>query len=152
MTSEVLSLLRSKNRCLSQLIEIAKTFEQNQLPDDLDNEAEQKKSAKRIDDFNRCRAAILKATELFNNAFNEKFNEISLNDLTPLVIEEMKAEIHKSEILYSSASEIDLKISTKIKESMNQIAKRLNEIRKSKSVLQKFHSPITNGEEMDTTL
>ncbi len=139
---DVLSLLRSKNRCLEKFLALSREF--------LDAGAQ----VESLNSFESRRDATLKAIELYDRKLGEAISLITAIDRTPEMIEGVKRELARKESLVHQILDIDLRIIGKIEEEKNRLLQQVATARKGKEVLSRFKSSwiAESGEELDETL
>ncbi len=139
---DVLSLLRSKNRCLEKFLAISREY--------LDAGA----AFENLGIFETRRDATLKAIELYDRKLAESISLIAAADRTPEMIEGVKRELDRKEQLVHEILDLDLRIIGKIEEEKNRLLQQVANARKGKEVLSRFKSTWVSesGEELDETL
>jgi hypothetical protein len=142
---DVLSLLRSKNRCLQRYLDLSVEFE---------DACENGGSLDGLAAFEQAREAILKAINLYERKIAEAAALIRPADRTPAMIEEVKALLAQKEVLVHRILALDLKIIGRIEEARSALLKEMSGARKGKDAIAKFKSGwvAESGEELDTKL
>lgn len=141
---DVLTLLRSKNKCLQKFLELSLEFyhqsHSNEAPD--------------LSVFEKKRDSILKAIDLFERKSAQAAANLDFSRKTPELIAAVRVIVAEGERLIHEISKADEKIFIKIDELRNQLVQDLASSRKSKSILSKFKSGMAaqSGEELDQTL
>lgn len=141
---ELLSLLRSKNRCLVRFLEMTEEFWKSAESGDLDGLAV----------FESRRDATLKAIELFDRKIDECSALLRPEDQAPGLADEAKALLAERERLVHRILALDLKIIERIEKERSRMLQEISSARKSRDSLSKFKSSLIAeaGEELDRTL
>jgi hypothetical protein len=151
-SEEILSLVRSKNRCLERLMAV--TQEVLTLSDEKLLEKEMKSNNSPLDIYDRERIAVTRSIELFDGKISEVISSLTIEEKQSGLIEVLKAEMHKSELLLESIFSADDIVFKKINDMQKLVSNQLMENRKSREMLSKFRSQWVPeaGDEVDTTL
>ena len=141
--NEILSLLRSKNRCLERLSDSTQAF----IASPIDQIAEnaEKTNQNPLENYEQERESALKALELYDRKVNEAIASLPSDKLSAEFQIEAKAELVKNERLIIEALQNDDAVFAKIEEARTRLAQLMNENRKSRDILSKFKS--AKGEE-----
>lgn len=150
---EILSLLRSKNRCLERLQTSTHAF----IASPIEQIAEKADQAKKnpLESYERERASALKALELYDRKVNQAISALPSDKLSAEFQIHAKAELAKNESLILAALQDDDTVFAKIEEARTRLAQLMNENRKSREILSKFKSAKgvnPAGEEVDQEL
>lgn len=150
MTEEILSLIRSKNRCLERLMEA--TRELLTVPTESLTEGPADRAP--LDIYDRERASVIRALELYDRKLNEIIARLPADARTPAFLEEAKAEIHRNEQLIVSVFNADDIVFRKIADAQARLTGQLATNRRSRDTLAKFKSTWMQdgGDGVDTTL
>ncbi len=150
MTEEILSLVRSKNRCLERLMEVTQSF--LQCPFEKMTEGNEGCSA--LDIYDRERVSVIRTLELYDRKLNELIAILTPELKTQEFITAVKIEMQKNERLLTSVFNADDIVFRRISEARERVAQQLIENRKSKDTLNKFKSTwiSESGEGVDQTL
>jgi hypothetical protein len=137
--TEVLGLLRSKNRCLVKFLETSKAFLLSHdtlgtLPS--------------LDEFELKREAILKAVFLYERKINEAAETLHSSAKTPEFIAAVEDKI------LAEISVTDNRVLNLVEQEKMRIAKELTSSQKSRELVQKFKSSwvTESGDEIDQNL
>ena len=152
--AEILSLIRSKNRCLDRLMQV--TRDVLTLDESRWLELPKGERCTPLETYDRERIAVTRALELFDGKLNELIPQLTADQKRGLPIEEVKAEMHKNEILLHAIFSADDIVFRKLGELQKRVTVQLTENRKSRELLTKFRSQwvteASSGESVDTTL
>lgn len=150
-TGRILSLIRSKNRCLERLMDATQAFLAVPLRDIASAE---ESPAAPLRAYDGERAAALKALELFDRKLNERISELSAAEKTEAFLANVRGEMNRNETLLHSIFNADDVVFRKIADAQARIGKLMQENRKSREILTRFKSTWINegGDEVDTTL
>lgn len=144
---DVLTLLKSKNRCLERLLSLSQQFvAETSTMEPLDMSG--------LTQFEARREATLKALDLFERKLSEAVSLLTPIEKTPALVAAVRTELERKEALIHQILEVDLKIISKIEETKNQILREINSGKKNREVLSRFKShwvPLS-GEGVDETL
>jgi|GEM_PF-860510 len=141
---EVLSLLRSKNRCLERYFEITAKFRDSCMNDDLS----------RLAEFEHERDSALRAIGLFDRKIEQLAPRIDPNDRTPQIVAAIRALLDARAELVHRIVGVDLQIIGKIEAARTEILRDMSAVRKNRESLAKFKSQwiADSGEELDQKL
>jgi hypothetical protein len=142
---DVLSLLRSKNRCLLNFLDASKAFLA---------EAQAHGTLPSLPEFELQRESILKAIALFDRKITEAIPHISANDRTPELSQSVKEALEKKDQLIAEIMCVDQQVLNLVEEEKNRVARELANTQKSRNLVQKFKSTwvAEGGEEIDQSL
>jgi hypothetical protein len=143
--TEVLGLLRSKNRCLVKFLETSKAFLLSHdtlgtLPS--------------LDEFELKREAILKAVFLYERKINEAAETLHSSAKTPEFIAAVEATLAAKDKILAEISVTDNRVLNLVEQEKMRIAKELTSSQKSRELVQKFKSSwvTESGDEIDQNL
>ena len=141
---EVLSLLRSKNRCLERYLEITTEFWVSCKHGDLHG----------LDVFESERESALRAIGLFDRKIEQVAPQITPSERTPEIVEELRALLLEREQFVHRIVDADLLIIGKIEAAKSEILREAAAVRKSRESVAKFKSQwiADSGEELDQKL
>ncbi len=141
---EILSLLRSKNRCLQRLLHLSEQFA---------SELE-KKGLESLEQFQAKREAIMKALELYDRKVAEVATTIPSEKRTPSLIQDVRKILAQKEELVSRIMKSDQKIISRIEQEEEEILKEMTLTKKAGGIVKKFKSNwvSSSGEEIDRKL
>lgn len=139
---DVLTLLRSKNRCLERFLGLSREFVADGAP------------VGQLDLFESRRDATLKAIELYDRKIAETVPLITDQERTPELIQRVSAELARKEVLVHQIVDLDLKIIGRIEEEKNKLLQQAAVARKGRQALSRFKSTWVpeSGEGLDETL
>jgi len=146
---DVLSLLRSKNRCLQKFLQASIDFLESadhsgQLPD--------------LVEFESSREAILKAIDLYDRKVSEAVSlldsDTSSEPERQKFISEVKAALDEKSDLVYRILKTDDRILSLIEEEKNKVFKELSSVQKQEEIARKFKSTWVpeSGEGLDEKL
>ncbi|MBL7715660.1 MAG: hypothetical protein JNL01_09350 [Bdellovibrionales bacterium] len=144
---DVLTLLKSKNKCLERFLSLSQQFvAETPSADSLDMAT--------LSQFEARREATLKAMDLFERKLSEAVSLLTPIEKTPELVAAVRAELERKEVLIHKILEVDLKIISKIEETKNQILREISSGKKNREVLSRFksHWVPASGEGLDETL
>jgi hypothetical protein len=143
--TEVLGLLRSKNRCLAKFLEASKMFL-------LENDT--LGALPSLDAFELKREAILKAIFLYERKINETTQTLQAKDKTPEFVSLVEAALITRDKILAEISVTDNRVLNLVEQEKMRIAKELTSSQKSRELMLKFKSSWVNesGEEIDQNL
>jgi hypothetical protein len=143
--TEVLGLLRSKNRCLAKFLEASKAF--LQANDTLG-------TLPSLDDFELKREAILKAIFLYERKINEAAAALTSDTKTPEFIAMVEEALNAKDKILAEISITDNRVLNLVEQEKMRVAKELTSSQKSRELMGKFKSSWVNesGEEIDRNL
>jgi hypothetical protein len=143
--TQVLGLLRSKNRCLVKFLEASKAFLLSNdtlgvLPS--------------LDEFELKREAILKAVFLYERKINEAAETLPSGAKTPEFIAAVEATLAAKDKILAEISVTDNRVLNLVEQEKMRIAKELTSSQKSRELVQKFKSSwvAESGDEIDQNL
>jgi len=141
---DVLTLLRSKNRCLGRFLEISVDFLNTVDQEKLDG----------LTEFQNQREATLKAIGLYDRKISEVVTLLSPDQKSPELVESVKQELNKKERIIHEILDTDLKIISIIEDTKNKILQEISSTRKHKDMIGKFKSTWVSeaGDELDSKL
>ena len=150
-TTEVLSLLRSKNRCLEKLKSATARFLEHPLeaivvPVPGDDPLEK---------FDEERMSIVRAIELYDRKVDEILRNLPRASIkSENFVNEAREIMAEGQLLLAEVLATDETVFARIREAQNRVQKLGVDSRRSKETLSKFKSSwvTENGEEMDQTL
>ncbi len=153
-TEEILSLLQSKNRCLDRLMDATRTFLGAPLENLISNDTQSTETVRTpLTVYEDERLTIIKTLELHDKQINALISELTSGEKTFAFMESVRKELLQNERLIQSVFNADDMVFARIREAQGQIAKLLQENRKSGELLSKFKSGSSQtGEGMDKTL
>lgn len=142
---DVLSLLRSKNRCLLRFLEASKTFI---------SEASSQGGLPSLQEFELQRESILKAIALFDRKTTEAVAHISAEDRTPQLSKAVGDLLQIKDEILAEIMVVDQQVLKLVEEEKNRVAREIAANQKSRNLVQKFKSTwVTEaGEEIDKSL
>lgn len=143
--NEIISLLRSKNRCLQQFLDLSASFWEEVDSGCFEN----------VTSFETRRESMLKAIDLFDRKISEQVTLLPVDDRqAPELVETVKRALHDKEILIHRILSLDLRILKKIDEERERLMRELTSTNKQKDTLSKFKSSwvSASGEELDQKL
>lgn len=142
---DVLSLLRSKNRCLSRFLEASKNFL---------TEAQAHGTLPSLPDFELQRESILKAISLFDRKITEAIPHISAEDRTPDLSKAVERSLQAKDQILAEIMIIDEQVLKLVEAEKNRVAREIASAQKSRNMVQKFKSSwvAEAGEEIDKSL
>lgn len=148
---EILSLLRSKNRCLERLIDATREFLKQPF-ERLVQETTSEPSP--LAAYEEERTAVIRTLEMHDRKIGELITTLDSSERTGVFMEDVKSELLENERLIIGVVNADEIVFQRIRDAQNQITKLLAENRKSRELLSKFKSAAGSptGEEMDCTL
>jgi hypothetical protein len=150
---EILSLLRSKNRCLDRLMEATREFLRQPTESLIARGDDSETATTPLSVYEDERGTIVRTLELHDRRINAVINELTPADKTEAFLSEVKAELLSNERLIAAVFNADDIVFARIQEAQTQITKLMTENRKSREILSKFKSAgQATGEEMDRTL
>jgi hypothetical protein len=143
--TDVLGLLRSKNRCLARFLEASQAFL-------LANET--LGSLPSLDDFEIKREAILKAILLYERKINEVAATLPAGVKTAMFIAQVEEALAAKDKILAEISVTDNRVLNLVEQEKMRVAKELTSSQKSRELMQKFKSSWVNesGEEIDKSL
>lgn len=149
-SQEIVSLLKTKNRCLDRLMESTRTFLHAPLESLV---LDQEENDTPLSIYETERATIIQTLELHDRRINHLIGEMTPAEKTPACMEEVKAELMQNEKLIIAVFNADDIVFARIREAQAQITRLITENRKSRAILSKFKSgQSATGDGMDTTL
>lgn len=149
-STEILELLRIKNRCLDRLMLETRTFLATPIEALITENAEQSGP---LLAYEAARAAIIETIQMHDRKINDLITALCPEDKTPDFLQSAKAEVAQNERLIISVFNADDVVFRKIGDAQAQLLKLIQERRKSREKLSRFKSTSApTGEEMDTTL
>jgi hypothetical protein len=142
---DVLSLLRSKNRCLSRFLEASKNFL---------TEAQTQGVLPSLPDFELQRESILKAISLYDRKVTEAIPHISATDRTPELSKAVEQSLQEKDAILAEIVIADQQVLKLVEAEKNRVGRELAATNKSRNLAQKFKSSwvAEAGEEIDKTL
>ena len=142
---DVLSLLRSKNRCLLRFLEASKNFIA---------EAQSLGALPSLPEFEAERDSILKAIALYDRKITDAIPHISAENRTPELSKAVSASLEIKDDLIAEIMVIDQQVLKLVEEEKNRVARELASTNKNRNLVQKFKSTwvAEAGEEIDKTL
>jgi hypothetical protein len=150
---EILSLLKSKNRCLERLMEATREFLRQPLDVLIARGDESEIPTTPLSVYEDERAAIIRTLEMHDRKINELISALDPAQKTEAFIADVKAELLGNERLILGVFNADEIVFQRIREAQSQITKLMVENGKSRAILSKFKSAgQPTGEEMDRTL
>jgi hypothetical protein len=142
---DVLSLLRSKNRCLEKFLEastdfLAEALRSEQLPD--------------LPKFESHRDAILKAVALYDRKINEAVSDLKPGGFPRILVQAVEASLKERETLVHRILLIDDQILERVESEKTKILKEIAANQRQAQAAQKFKSAwiSESGEEIDERL
>ena len=149
-SQEIVSLLKTKNRCLDRLMESTRSFLHAPLESLV---VDRGGSDTPLAIYESERATIIQTLEFHDRRINTLIGEMAAADKTPSFMEEVKEELLQNEKLIIAVFNADDIVFARIREAQAQITKLITENRKSKDILSKFKSgQSATGDGMDKTL
>jgi hypothetical protein len=141
---DVVTLLRSKNRCLERFLELSEDFLRPAEQGDL--------SA--LPSFEARREATLKAYQLFDRKASEAISALTPADRTPELVEAVSAALRRKEELVHRILDVDLRIISRIEQAKNDLLKELALSRRNQAAVGRFKSTWMpeSGEGLDEKL
>lgn len=149
---EILILLQSKNRCLERLLDATSLFLSCPLESLIltDGSAD---LAPPLAKYEAERNSVIKTLELHDRTINSLTAALTAEEKTPSFLNQVRNELLQNEKLITSVVNADEIVFKRIQDAQTQIAKLVNETRKTGDMLSKFKSAsTTTGEGMDKTL
>jgi hypothetical protein len=142
---DVLSLLRSKNRCLEKFLEASTEF----LAD-----AERSDALPDLPSFELRRDAILKAIELYDRKINEAVSLLPPGQKPLPLVEAVKVALDSKEALIRRILLVDERILERVEAEKTKVLKEIVSTHKQANLVQKFKSTWMpdSGEEIDKKL
>jgi hypothetical protein len=142
---DVLSLLRSKNRCLLRFLEASKSFLA---------EAETQSDLPSLPDFEQQRESILKAIALYDRKITDAIPHISAADRTRELSKAVEDSLQIKDDLIAEIMRVDQRVLKRVEDEKIRVARELSSTQKNKNLVQKFKSTwvAEAGEEIDKTL
>lgn len=142
--TELLSLLRSKNRCLERFLAITQEFWEQAGQGDLND----------LEAFQGRREETLNAISLFDRKIDEISALIRPGSQPASLVKEVKALIDDREKLIHRILELDLKVIGVIEDERSRLLSGISAARRGKDSIAKFKSTwiAEHGEEIDQTL
>jgi len=142
---DVLSLLRSKNRCLLRFLEASKNFL---------TEAQTLGVLPSLPDFELQRESILKAISLYDRKVTEAIPHISAADRTPELSKAVEQSLQEKDAILAEIVIADQQVLKLVEAEKNRVGRELAATNKSRNLNQKFKSSwvAEAGEEIDKTL
>jgi hypothetical protein len=153
LQEDILSLLRSKSRCLRRLLEAGAKF--LAVSDDQLIETDQtKKNDVTLNVYDSEREGIMNALSLYDRKLTDMIQALDPNQRAGNWIEQARAEMVVNEALVLSVLEMDDAVMKKITQAQTKISQKLAENRQSREKVAKFKSTwiSDHGDEVDTTL
>ena len=148
---DVLSLLRSKNRCVKRFIKLSSAFlgEFESVP-----RADASARLKALENLQDKREQILKAIDLYDRKISEKVSLMDPADKSPELIRLVKELVAEQETLLIEVFQVDEKLLKAVETEKTGILLEIQRSQKNKNDLQKFKSAWINasGEELDRKL
>lgn len=150
MTEEILSLVRSKNRCLERLMEATQSFLQCPIEQIADGE----EGSSALELYDRERVAVIRTLELYDRKLNDLIATLTAEQKTAEFIAAVKVEMAKNEQLLTSVFNADDIVFRRISDARERVAQLMIENRKGRETLNKFRSTWVseNGDGVDRTL
>lgn len=150
MTEEILSLVRSKNRCLERLMEATHSF--LQCPIEKITDGEEGSSA--LDLYDRERVSVIRTLELYDRKLSDLIAALTAEQKTADFISSVKVEMIKNERLLTSVFNADDIVFRRISDARERVAQLMIENRKGRENLNKFKSTWVSegGDGVDKTL
>lgn len=141
---DVLTILRSKNRCLERFLELSLSFAREMDKDDLSGLAQ----------FQERREDIIKALDLYDRKITEAVSLLPLIERTPELIQAVESALTRKDELVHKILEEDLKIISRIEDTKNNTLREMGSTRKTKEIVGKFKSTWVpeSGEGLDKKL
>ena len=145
----LLSLVRSKNRCLEQLRALSEAF-LCQPPEALLDPSE----LSPLGEYERNRSAIFKAIELYDRKIDEAVSITSPSEMVMETREAIRGEITRGERLIAEVLVSDREITRRFQEAQAAIASQITQSRQHRDKLSRFKSTWVpaSGDEVDTKL
>lgn len=148
--SEILSLLQTKNRCLDRLMDSTQAFLSAPLETLIMGD---EGSETPLTLYENERTSVIQTLEMHDRRIHTLISNIGSTKKTPEFMESVKAELLQNERLITAVFNADDIVFSRIRDAQAQIAKLLQENRKSGDLLSKFKSGAGGtGEGMDKTL
>lgn len=152
MQTDLLRLLKNKNRCLEKFLEVSIDF--------LSDEKIQKRvqnpenNLVEIESFEKDREAILKAITIFDQKIEKSVLLIEEKDRTSNLIESVKNLLSYRDDLIREIIRVDSKIISSIEEQQLQMKEEITKSKKGKKAISKFKSRWVKdrGKELDQEL
>jgi hypothetical protein len=140
---DVLTLLKSKNRCLEKFLSLSEDYLSTVGPE-LDD----------LSPFQERRDSTLKALELYDRKIADVVAGLGPFDRTPELVASVKRELSRKDDLVHRILAIDLKIIGLIEKAKTDLIQEMAASRKSQEMLGKFKSTWVNeaGTELDEKL
>ncbi len=126
----VLSLIRSKNRCVQRFLDLTEEFCFLAEGDRLE----------RLEEFTAQRDAAIRAMELFDRKINEAVAGLTAQEKTPELVSAILGLIEQRDRMIERIQELDRQLIGRIEAHQASLMKELADARKSKQTLNKFKS------------
>jgi hypothetical protein len=140
----ILTLLRSKNRCLERFIAISNEFLAQAGRGEFGD----------LEGFELRRESTLKAIELYDRKISEAVLQLAEGRRTQSLVEAVKDALDRKDALVHEILDIDMRIISLIEQEKNRLLQELSSARRGKDLLGKFKSGwvAESGEELDAKL
>jgi hypothetical protein len=153
--SDLLSLLKSKNRCLGKFLSISEDFlarVQASTRPGKDQEAQEWLAELGL--FESRRDSALRALELYDRKISELASEVTDRERTPGLIERVKSAMNERETIVQAILKVDLELISRIEKERSRLMRDMSSARKAKDTLSKFKSGwiAESGEGLDEKL
>ena len=153
LQEDILSLLRSKSRCLRRMLDAGGKF--LTIPDSQLVQIESIENGEAsLAVYDSEREGIMNALSLYDRKLTEMIQALDPNQRVGNWIESARSEMVINETLVMSVLDMDDQVMKKISQAQVQISQQLAENRQSREKVAKFKSTwiSDNGDEVDTTL
>jgi len=149
-TDEILSHLRSKNRCLENLLDATQRFLSLPIEELAENAIDRTVDPLAV--YERERTSSLKALDLYDRKINEMISALSSDSLPSSFQSAAKNELLTNEKLINAIFKADDVVFEKIQTAQSRLSKIMQETRKGKETLSKFKSISESGNSVDQKL
>ncbi len=131
----LLTLLRSKNKCLEKYFSLSRAF--------LDEVREGHLAG--LTEFQDERDDLLRAMELFDKKVNELVEKFDAADRTKILISQVEDTLARKDHLVKEILDVDLKIISMIEVAKQNIMNDIKQSRRSKESVSRFKSEKTDS-------
>lgn len=150
LSSEIIELLKIKNRCLDRLMNETRILLASPTQDLVREGADDIGPLKT---YEHARASIIETLQMHDRRISALISELKAEDKTENFIQDANEAVKNNERLITAVFNADDVVFQKIAEAQSELLKQIQDGRKTKEKLSRFKSTGTStGEEMDTTL